>query len=298
MSEPVEPAEKLLALRRVITDASKALLADVGDDDVAAINCVLAMEDALGDLSDLLGLVPSLLDIASLGPRVDERVAARCHEVERQHAELMRQRAALDADRELAGQLDQIKAEQEQIAGRIADLTRVKQITEELPALRATLRTLEQSTTTAQETEAEQVSADLTAAARALASLTERQRSAVGAELSAMTDAVETAVRQTAEQREQLADLKDRLAAQIAEAQELKNATDTDLPALQLHVQADAELVSGLDNAGLGNGDLRVDRVKGALADVAQRLADLDTNLRPLLIAHARAYEQARQIRR
>lgn len=297
MTEPVEPDEKLRVLRRAVTDVSKALLADVGDDDVAAINCVLALEDALSDLGGLLGLVPSLLDIASLGPRVEERVAARRKEVERQHADLMTQRAALDADRELSDQLDQIKAEQEQISARIAELRRVKQIMEELPTLRATLSTLQETVTTAQETQAAQITADLTAAVQALVDLTQLQRSTVGAELSATTDELEAAVKQTGEQRAQLADLKERLAAQDAESRELKNAGEHDLPVLQLHLQANADLVNGLDAAGLPAGG-RVDRVKGALADVRERLADLDDKLKPLLVAHALAYEQALQIRR
>jgi DNA repair exonuclease SbcCD ATPase subunit len=298
MTQPAEPAEKLQALRRAITEVFKSLLTDVGDDDVAAITCVMDLEDALSDLSGLLGLTPRLLEIASLGPRVEERVATRRDEVRRQHADLVAQRAALEADRELSRQLDQIKSEKEQIAARIAELQRVKQIMGELPTLRATLSTLEETIAAEQESEAGQITGDLAAAIRAIAGLTARQRSALGAELSATTEELETTTRQTAEQRAQLADLTVQLAAQVAEAQELKVAAEQELPALQLHLQADADLVSGLDAADLGDGGARTDRVKSVLADAEQRLADLDSKLRPLLNAHASTYEQARQLRR
>jgi hypothetical protein len=298
MTQPAVPESKLQVLRRAAADTAATLLKDVGDDDVAAINCVLALEDALRDLNGLLGLVPSLLEIAALGSRVEERVIARRDEVERQRAELTVERAALEADRELSRQLDEIKAEKDQIAAKIAELQRVKLIMGELPALRATVRTLEETVTTAQESDASQITVDLTAAVGAISGLSKHQGSAVSEELSGTAQELEAATKQTAQQRQQLAQMKDQLAGQIAEARELKAAADNELPAIQLYLQADADLLSGLEAAEIGNGGTRVSRVKESLAEITQRLADLDTKLKPLLIAHARAYEQALQVRR
>jgi chromosome segregation ATPase len=300
MTQPIAPAptDRLQALRQAIADVSASVGADVGDDDVAAINCVIGLESALKDLGALLDIIPGLLELASLGPDVDGRVTTKAAEVGRRRAELVTLRARLDAERELTQQLEGIKAERDRIADQLAELYRVKEIAEELPGLRETVSRLQESIGAADQAQAEQVIADLTLAVRTIAELTSRQREMAGAELAAAADEVVTAARRTTEQREQLATLNDQLAAQVAEAEQLRVEAELNLPALQMHLQADATLVQGLDDAGIGTGGAQVTRVRGVLDELAQVLADLDNDLKPLLIAHAQAYEQAREIRR
>ncbi len=168
----------------------------------------------------------------------------------------------------------------------------------ELPALRAAVAALEDGIAQSPDRDAEEVASRFSAALRALADLTISQRSVLGADLSAMTDEVESTAKQVAQQREELAELTAQLAAQAAVAEELKAETGQHLPALALHLEADSKLTDGLDAAAIPAGPSSVDRMKTAIDAIANRLADLDQTLKPLLAAHSLAYEQARQIRR
>ncbi len=85
---------------------------------------MIALDDALGGLTALLGLVPGLLAVASLGRDLDERVTALRAEVERQRTALAAGRAAIDANRELAEALDEVKAERQRLAARARNLSR------------------------------------------------------------------------------------------------------------------------------------------------------------------------------
>ena len=72
----------------------------------------------------------------------------------------------------------------------------------ELPALRAAVAALEDGIAQSPDRDAEEVASRFSAALRALADLTISQRSVLGADLSAMTDEVESTAKQVAQQRE------------------------------------------------------------------------------------------------
>ena len=82
------PAAPLLALRHAADWAARTVLSEVRADDMAAFECVIALDDALPSVGDLMSQVPALVKLASAGSGVGDRLTANA-------AELSRQRSAL-----------------------------------------------------------------------------------------------------------------------------------------------------------------------------------------------------------
>jgi hypothetical protein len=126
-----------------------------------------------------------------------------------------------------------------------------------------------------------------------------------------IAEADETA-RAVAELRAQGKDAAAEMASREDEARQLKAEHGETLRLLSAWRQADAGLAAALHAAGLapdspatsgadagaldgGTGPLRT--VQAELTEIGERLTRLDDALRPLLIEHAKAYEQARRPR-
>lgn len=86
------PAGALEAIGQAADWAARTVLAEVGDDDAAAFECVVALDEALPHVAGLLGQVPELLRAASPGDVVSSRLAAA-------EADFGRQQSALTAER-------------------------------------------------------------------------------------------------------------------------------------------------------------------------------------------------------
>jgi len=81
------------------------------------------------------------------------------------------------------------------------------------------------------------------------------------------------------------------------DAEQLAAERERTLPGLRARQEADRDLLAGLDAGGLPVGDSAAVRVRSELAGLQRRIADAEGLLRPLLLRHAQAYEDARKMR-
>src|SRR5581483_8205297 len=92
-------------------DRAARAVACVGGDDVAAFECVVALDQALPHVVGLLRQVPELLRVASPGAAVSSRLASAEAELSRQQAALAAERSQLEATRDLEKRAAEVEAE-------------------------------------------------------------------------------------------------------------------------------------------------------------------------------------------
>lgn len=291
------PAGPLEALGHAADWAAQTILAAVGDDDTAAFECVIALDEVLPRVAELLGTMPDLIRIASPGETASARLAAAEAEFARQQAALAEERGRLESARHLEQRASELETERERLRERIEQLERSHLIERELPVLRARRAELEAAVSYAAASTGEEVVQALDKAARQLLELTEEQTSLIAAESSQLVPDVAAGASSLARETAR----RDELAAELAErerdAEQLRVEQQHMLPGLQARRQADRDVLDGIDVGGLPAGTSAGERVRAELAKIEQRLVDVEGLLRPLLQQHARAYEEARQIR-
>jgi chromosome segregation ATPase len=291
------PQAAFSGLRFAVVWTTETLEAQLGQDDAAAIRCVQELAKALSELEKLFSLVPGLIELASPGGPVTERIVARQAELAAQYAQLAEERQALEALQEMEDSLRKGEHERSQLRAQIRDLERSQQLIQELPNLRGRLEELQAVTSDTQGRDGETVVADLSAAAQRLLELTENQRKLLDSESRALLSSIEAAETRLTRAHDDRDKRAAELATRLAEADELRHEQEETLPALQAHRQADAALADALSTAGLTTGESGIQRVRAALAEVETQLAAIDGLLRPLMAEHTRAYEEERQIR-
>jgi hypothetical protein len=291
------PVASLEALGHAALWARQAVPAEVGDDDVVAFECVIALDQALAHFAGLLRSMPELLRVASPGRAVSDRLAAAEAELSHQQSELAAERARLTAARDLEQRAAGLQAERDLLRQRIEELERASLIERELPALRTRQAELEAAISPAATGEGAVVVAGLGAAARRVLELTDEQKALIQAKndqlVTALADATEAVAREQARHDEVTA----QLAAREQEAEQLAAGQRQALPALRARQEADSALAAGLDAGGLPAGDCAASRVGAELAAIEQRIAAAEDLLRPLMLQHAQAYEEARKVR-
>jgi hypothetical protein len=313
------PTAALAVLRYAADWSARTVLMAAHDDDTAALECVIALDEALPPISELMGRAPELVKLASAGRSAGELLAAAEAEFARQRAELTAERGRLEAARELRTRLAEVEAERDRLRADIERLERTRLIERELPALRGRLAEVAAAVSAAVSAaesgaesgaasgeEGERVVRGLLTAAGQLRELTEAQRSLLAAGnaqlVSAVKAAADAAGRELARRDELTAELETRQ----READQLRIEYQRNLPGLRARQQADQELVGGLAAGGLPAGkageageagEAAVARVRTELSELEQRLENVEGLLKPLLQQHAQAYEQARQVR-
>jgi hypothetical protein len=130
------------------------------------------------------------------------------------------------------------------------------------------------------------------AIARAAGELAASERSLPG--ILAEAEAVRARVGELRRSRDAALEV---LAGHEAEAERLAAEHRETLPVLAAWSEADAALAEGMGAAGFPMDGGALEAAITELGSVRERLAMLDSILRPLLEEHARAYEVARQIR-
>jgi hypothetical protein len=314
-----QDAEALAALR-ALADAigeTSRVLPFVEDDDVTAYQCSRALDSAFADLRALLETVPALVGLGDPGRVVSERLERHRTELAARRADIAAHRVRLD---ELAGSerdLADVTAEADWLRDRVAELERANRMAEELPGLRARADALEEAVAAADAADAPDVSERIGRAAREFAALTERQREAAETETAQLIAEAEETARAVAELRARAKAAAAEMAAREDEARQLKAEHGETLRLLSAWHQADADLAAALHAAGLPSDRLASDppapgganaggldrdtsplrTVRAELTEISERLTRLDEALRPLLIDHAKAYEQARRPR-
>lgn len=268
-----------------------------GADEVAALEHVIALYDALPRLARLMDRVPALVKAASPGPAVSERLASARAELDRQRAALAADLASIEAARGLERQATEVAAERDGLAERIAWLERARQAERELPALRARKDELESAVSLASAAEGDEVTRALRDAAGRLRELSDEQRSLLAEEngrlVSAAAEAAEAAGNQLTRRDELAAELADR----EREAGQLRAEAERHLPGLRIRRQADEDLLTAIAAADLPAGGSVIERVRGELNEIERRVENAEGILKPLLRQHARAYEEARKPR-
>jgi chromosome segregation ATPase len=291
------PLASLTALRAAVAWSQRALSAEVGQDAAIAFRCIAGLDDSLSDLGRLLDLVPGIVSVVSPGQTVLDRIADRRTLLEKQQAALRSERAAIAAAGDLDRQLKEAEAERDQLSARIQMLERQHLLAAELPALQTRLSTAQEAVDSATAAAANQVAGGLVAAAGQLTDLTEQQRALLGPELARLIDEAAAATAALADETQRRDEVTAELDRRRGEAEALQGELQDKLASLEEHRQADQDVADGLTKAGLPARASSVERVQVASGEIAQRLSDLDSMLRPLLDEQARVYFDDREIR-
>jgi hypothetical protein len=260
------PTVPLLALRHAADWAARAVLDEVSADDMAAFECVVALDDALPPVSELMSQVPALVKLASAGSGVAERLKASAAELNRQRTLLAGERAGLEAARGQLARLAEIEAERERLRAEIGRAERAALIERELPALRQALAEISAAVSAAgagngpgagaaaDPADADAVVQGLIAAGRRLAGLSAEQQAILaeaGGQLATEAAEAAAAVERARARRDELAA---ELQAREQEAAELRAEEERVLPGLRARCQADAELAAALAAPGTAFG--------------------------------------------
>ena len=291
-----DPEAALEALRHAIARAARSL-DEAGQDEAVAFRCVVALDETLPQLGELLQLVPGVVDLASPGRTVSQRIARYQDELGKQRAELTSLRATLDGMRDLEKGLLEGEAERDGLRARISELERAGQLAHEIPSLRARVDELESVTERAAAADAADITTRLTAAAGHLRSLTQEQRGLLGERTSQSIADAEAAGQALAAEHERAEQADAYLTSRTEELDQLQAERRRGVQVIKAWRQADADLAEGLSAAGVPPGGSALERVRTALAAIEQRISDIDEQLRPLLLEHSRMHEETRRIR-
>jgi chromosome segregation ATPase len=283
-----DPEATVRELGRAAAMAAAALAAVVTRaDDETAFACVLALDEAFTRFAGVLSVLPQALELAPPGRTVSARLAQRQAELSAADIELTGLRTELDTLSEVEQGLRDAEAERELLTARLEDLTKARERAEQLPAVRERLAAFEAADTIAR----------LTEGIRQLSALTDRQRMVLGAQLEQAITEMAAAGEALARQQARIKRLKADQARLEAESTALTESFGHELDALAKWRQADADLTNALDTARAPAAESNLDQLKGILIDLETRLADIDSRLRPVLEARARAREEALRVR-
>jgi hypothetical protein len=306
------PTTPLRVLRAAANWGAGTVLVDACADDLVALECVIALDDAMPQLAALIGQAPQLVKLAAPGGDVADRLAAVGADLIRAQSALAADRAALAAGSDVLTRLAEVEAERDRLRADLDRLERARLIERELPALRDRLAELTSSLSQTQaepylEAPADEVIGGLVAAARRLLALTEEQRSLLDVGNDGLLNSVEAAATAAAQALARRDEIAAELQTRQDEAAELRLEGDRTLPALRAIRQADEELAAGIALSGLPGttpADAAEDlppsplaRVRGELAEIGRRLDGAEGVLRPLLRQHLRAYQEATKVR-
>jgi chromosome segregation ATPase len=292
--------QALAELGRAITATSRALLAIPGDDAATAFRCARPLDTALADLASLLVTVPKITGLGAPAQKVRERLDQSRADLTAKRADVASYRVTLDQFAQTEEELAEVSAEARELSDRITTLERQKKMVAEIPGLRAMVRTLEADIAALDAADAPEVSDRLATAVERLTSLTAHQRAVMSDKAADMVARAETAASELAGLRARADTAAADVARHESDAAALMAEHGDTLSMLAAWAKADLDLAEGMRKAFPTTGqtaESTLDRVRTELGAITHRLTELDDILGPLLAAHSRAYEQARQAR-
>jgi chromosome segregation ATPase len=298
-----EPAAPLLALRHAADWAARTVLAGVQADpltaDTAALECVIALDDAFPAIAGLLSQLPELVLLAGAGAAVGDRLSASQAELTLQQAAVSAERGALKMARETLARLAEVEAERSRLQDEISRAREVALREREMPALRQTLAELNTALSAAEAADGDEVIRGLIAAGSRLTGLVGRQQSILEADCKHLVTTVAAATAAAAESLARRDELVAELAVREREASSLRAAAEEVLPALDARRRADAEFAAALlgDGTEDGTSSAALQRIQAVLAELGQRMTAAEQELGPLLRQHQRAYEENASVR-
>lgn len=287
------------ALRAALAEViGRARAVDTADD-TAALVFVTGLQEALADLPELFGLAGTLIETAMLGTTARRRLADGVAELERLRAELVAEQETLRRLQPVLAELKSAAAERERIAEELAELRRLQELAAELPALRERLRVLEarraelESAGAVERRTAEEAAAFTGLAEERLAVLSPLVGQAIEHADRAGRELAEAKAR-LLEEQVRLKTLTAELASLTARFEELREESERRIPFLEGYRRADAELRDGLARSPLAEGS-GLDRARAELAEIEERLQEVDGLLRTALRTHDELYASLRE---
>ncbi len=294
---PPGPEAALAELRRATALVTSAFAAAPVTDDVAAFGCVVQLDQALGQLSDVLRIVPGIVEMAAAGDPVNERLSRYQAELSRRQAEVAAAHADLGKLRDLEQEVEKTEAERNRLRDRIDELEHAHRIAAELPSLRLRLQALQAAVAGIDAADARDVTDMLVHAVGHLHAMTEQQRAVLGEQARSLIADAESAGQALGQERARRDAAAAELAVRSEEAKQVTAVLEEKLAILKAWHQADADLAEALNATGIPAASSALQRVRAELSALERRVAELDGQLRPVLAEHARAYEEATKTR-
>lgn len=291
---PDDAATALLALRHALAWSARAVAGARPRDetDPAAVELVIALDDALAEVDGLVRQVPGVAEAGVAGGPVTEylnRQAATLAELADRIAATRREHEALFAVEE---ELRACGEEHDEILRRIEELRRLEELAGALPEIREQRDGLERrlEAMASPAAEAEQALAAtahrvLVLREELLAKLDERTRELLGE--------VRDSEARWAEQRQRLAEDEALLRDKTAEYEKLRAERDGLLRAVSAHAEIDRDLVERLSAVREGG---PLDKVHAMLSDVRATLDKVDGALGEALERYDRFVEEHRRV--
>jgi soluble cytochrome b562 len=291
------PAVALHVLRHAINWSAETLSGlsqnPIDALDTAAMECVIALDDALAEVEALAAPLAALIEVAVTGAPVadyltqqmtaltslaDRAAVARREREALSHVEERLRADAADHDRlttsldelrrheRLADALPELRAQEEQLAARMAEM-------------RGPIRDAEQA---------------LAETARQVVTLSTERLADISEQTSALLTEIDQKEREWAGEVQEHGKLKAELAKNISRYETLKAERTEQVVALQEYCRVDGELMNSLPGS---DGDVPDGQtLRRALDSVATTLRDVDDGLRAALARHDELLRQNRRL--
>ena len=293
-----DPVAAIRELGRAAAKTVTALAGAAGTDELTALDCVFALDEALDQLAGALPILPAIEELAGPGPRVAGRLFSRLTEINEAATRLAAMRKDVEALRDAEENLAALKAEHERLATRLAELEGISERSVILAGLRDRVAALESAVAAAAaEADQEELTIRLTTAIEQLKTLTSQQLGTLSGQIAGVITETASVGRALEQQRDHKAQLDAALAKSTSEAAEMTKAVKSDLATLAAWRKADAALAAGLDAVGSPEGDSVLERVRRVLDDLGKRMASVEEELGSAFEAYTSACEDALRIR-
>jgi chromosome segregation ATPase len=284
-----EPEAAIREFGRAAGRLVTALAVAAGSTEATALACVFELHEAFGQLTSALAVLPEVISRADAGSRVETQLKQRHAEAAAAAAGLAELRANLDAMGAAERDVRAIEAEQVVLAARLAELEQASARAGQLSAMRQRIADLESAVRP--DAASDGLADRLTGALARLQELADEERSALGPQLAEAVAKAQAAGEDLERTKARKLELDADFSRLAAEADEVSNAIQRELPGLAEWRQADTAIADALAAAGMPDSGTTLDRLRAVLAEQTERMQAVEGALGPLHTAyiHARA---------
>ena len=281
-----DPRSALLALQSVIASAARSVgeLA-AGDDDVAALEAVILLDDALGEVGTLTQQVPRLLSVAQAGPAVELLFRERTAELSALGERLDAARAERDALDRSGDDLRARLAEHADLRQQVAELRRLERLVEALDELGEQRAVIDERIAALRQVG--EVERALSGGGAELLRLTESRLAALEPENRRVLEHAAAAHRTLADEEARVEAERASAAAAADRYEELRLQREERVVSLEVYAKADRDLVDALAAVPELGGPVAeangLATTRALLDDVERRLQQVDEVLARVL---------------
>ena len=259
-------------------------------DDLLALRCAAALDQALAEVAQLAAAVPGVLRAAFPGAAVETALREKQDAADRAAADVRRQRAQLDDLTAAEDRLRQTADEHEDLRRRVAELRRLERTAEVLPRLNE-YRELIEARVAELSAPVQDAESLLAAAASALAPLDADLLRRLAPRVRELTQQAAERLTAVASAEADLVEQERRLADAERRDRELAELRRSTLAALAEHARADRAVLNALAGSAAvhvgGALDRELSQVRAVLAEVDAQLETVDHALGRALTARA-----------